>query len=388
MSAEKPRVGTILLVDDTPTNLGVLFESLSDSGFRLLVAEDGESAIAQVHYLKPDLVLLDVMMPGIDGFETCRRLKAEVATQDIPIIFMTALTDPVDKVKGLQIGAVDYITKPFQPDEVLARIHTHLALQNLQKQLQAQNLQLQAEILERQKVEQALRLLLHSVSHDLRNPVMGMTMVLQNLLKASDPDVAPPTMIPVSHSVLLRMAASSKRQLRLINSLLEAHTIETQGLQLHRQPLQLQPLIEQIVTEWQPLLQQCQATLHFQIAAALPLVNADADQLWRVFENLLANGLKHNPPQVSLVLTVQSTPTSVHCALQDDGVGMTTEQCQQIFELYQQGTTHRRREGLGLGLYLCRQIIIAHGGTMGVTSHPGSGTTFWFTLPLANPSEG
>ncbi|OUL28656.1 response regulator [Nostoc sp. 106C] len=150
---------TILIVDDTPTNLGVLFEFLADSGFQVLVAEDGEDAIEQMEYALPDLILLDVIMPGMDGFETCRRLKAKAITQDIPIIFMTALSETVDKVKGLSLGAVDYITKPLQHEEVLARVKIHLSLRNLTKELQEHSLRLEQEIQERFKVEQELVLL-------------------------------------------------------------------------------------------------------------------------------------------------------------------------------------------------------------------------------------
>ena len=126
----------VLMVDDTPANLGVLFELLSESGFRVLVAEDGEGALARAEYAQPDLVLLDVMMPGMDGFEVCAKLKQRASTAQIPVIFMTALTDTVDKVKGFELGAVDYITKPFQDAEVLARIRTHVTLQQLKAQLQ------------------------------------------------------------------------------------------------------------------------------------------------------------------------------------------------------------------------------------------------------------
>lgn len=143
MSAENNKKGVIVIVDDKPTNLGVLFDFLTDSGFKVLVAQDGESAIQKVEYAHPDLILLDVMMPGIDGFETCRRLKANPATQDIPVIFMTALSDTVDKVKGFSLGAVDYVIKPVQQEEVRARVTTHLTLRNLRHKLQEQNLQLQ-----------------------------------------------------------------------------------------------------------------------------------------------------------------------------------------------------------------------------------------------------
>ncbi len=149
--------GIIVIVDDTPNNLGVLFDFLSDSGFKVLVAQDGESAIQKVEYAKPDLILLDVMMPGIDGFETCRRLKAKPSTRDIPVIFLSALSDVVDKVKGFNLGAVDFITKPVQQEEVKARVTTHLKLRNLQKEVEAQNLKLQAEIQDKQRVQEFLR---------------------------------------------------------------------------------------------------------------------------------------------------------------------------------------------------------------------------------------
>lgn len=140
---------TILIVDDNQTNLKVLCNAISNSGWEILVATDGESAIEQAEYAKPDLILLDVMMPGIDGFETCQRLKKNSLTQDIPIIFLSALSDKFDKVQGLLIGGVDYITKPFQIEEVLARIHVHLKLRFLTKQLETQNQQLEQRVEER-----------------------------------------------------------------------------------------------------------------------------------------------------------------------------------------------------------------------------------------------
>ncbi|MEB3355651.1 MAG: response regulator [Synechococcales bacterium] len=147
----------LLIVDDHPTNIKVLSDLLIQQGFQVLIARDGENALQKLERITPDLILLDVLMPGIDGFETCRRLKDRPATQDIPVIFMTALADPVDKVKGLTMGAVDYITKPFQQEEVLARVSTHLRLRHLSKQLMEQNVQLQTEVRSRQLAETALR---------------------------------------------------------------------------------------------------------------------------------------------------------------------------------------------------------------------------------------
>lgn len=149
--------GVILIVDDTPTNLDVLFDLLESYGFKVLVAEDGESAIQRAEYGRPDLILLDIIMPQMDGFETCKALKVNQITKDIPVIFMTALTETVYKVKGLTFGAVDYITKPLQHEEVLARIKLHLSLRNLTKTLQEKNIRLEKEIFERQRSEEKIR---------------------------------------------------------------------------------------------------------------------------------------------------------------------------------------------------------------------------------------
>ncbi|MDY6803179.1 MAG: response regulator [Cyanobacteriota bacterium] len=157
MGTDNVQKGIILIVDDNPSNLGYLFKFLSDSGFKVLVATDGETALEQVEYAQHDLILLDIMMPGMDGFETCRRLKENPATKEIPVIFMSALSETVDKVKGFKLGAVDYITKPIQHEEVLVRVETHLTIRNLQKKLEDKNYRLQQEIIHRKRAEAVLQ---------------------------------------------------------------------------------------------------------------------------------------------------------------------------------------------------------------------------------------
>jgi PAS domain S-box-containing protein len=158
MSLESSNKGVILIVDDNPDNLELLFFFLSDSNFTVLLATDGKSAIEKVESAQPDLIILDVMMPGIDGFETCRRLKANESSKDIPVIFMTALSETVDKLRGFNLGAVDYLTKPIQEEELKARVTTHITLRNLNRSLLEQNLRLEQEIRKRQQKEDELRL--------------------------------------------------------------------------------------------------------------------------------------------------------------------------------------------------------------------------------------
>ncbi len=386
-SARNRAEATIFLVDDNPTNLGMLFNLLCNAGFKVLVGTDGERAIEQITYAKPDLVLLDVMMPGIDGFETCRRIKQNPDIQHIPIIFMTALTETVDKVRGFEVGAVDYITKPFEYEEVMVRLRTHLTIQNLRKTLEIQNQSLQQEIIDRTAAESALKVFIHAVSHDLRNPVTAMLMILQNLLNKASREINHPNPDPilVSRHVLERMAQSSDRQLSLIDSLLESHGNEVKGVILHLQSLKLKQIAQQAINDLQPLLDRDRATLSNLIPDDLPLLEIDALQISRVFQNLLSNALKHNPPGLSLTITacLEHNPTRILCTVEDNGIGMTIAQSDRLFELYAQGDRTKRSIGLGLGLYLCRQIVEAHGGEISVISTPNVGSKFSFTLPIS-----
>ncbi len=179
MNAEERSV--LLIVDDNATNLHVLSDVLDDAGFEVRVAQNGEMALQKVEYDPPDLILLDVMMPGLNGFETCERLKADSKTKEIPIIFMTALSETVDKVRGLSLGAVDYITKPFQQDEVLARVRTHLQISRLTKSLAEQNLQLRAEVRARMKAEEDLKNLADSLERQVESRTKELKDALTNL---------------------------------------------------------------------------------------------------------------------------------------------------------------------------------------------------------------
>lgn len=172
---------TILIVDDNHTNLNVLVDYLEEFGFEALVATNGERAIQQAQRFPPDLILLDVLMPGIDGFETCQRLKAEETTRDIPVIFMTALTDVKHKVAGFEVGAVDYVTKPFQQAELLARVSTHLTIRQLQKNLEEKNALLHREIGERKRLEAQLR---YDASHDNLTGLANRALFIERLEQA------------------------------------------------------------------------------------------------------------------------------------------------------------------------------------------------------------
>ncbi len=369
----------ILVVDDTPDNLRLLSAMLSEQGYKVRKALNGKTALNTIYQVPPDLILLDINMPSMNGYEVCQQLKEDVKTKDIPIIFISALDDVLDKVKAFDVGGVDYITKPFQSEEVMARIENQLTIQRQKKQLQQ-------EIKEREKTEKTLKIYLHAVSHDLRNPVLGFSLVLKNFLKQKQDN------IEISRKILEQMAKSCDRQLNLINSLVENQQLEMGGINLNLKPLNLVQLSQQLATEWQPMLKEKKAILSLDVAQDLPLVQVDSDRLWRVLENLMANALKHNEPGVELTLKADIirqerqdlNPQKIRCSLEDNGVGIDPKLAATLFERYHRGESAKKTLGLGLGLYLCREIIEAHGGEIGVVTEPGQGATFWFTLPILN----
>ncbi len=369
----------ILVVDDTPDNLRLLSAMLSEQGYKVRKALNGKTALNTIYQVPPDLILLDINMPSMNGYEVCQQLKEDVKTKDIPVIFISALDDVLDKVKAFDVGGVDYITKPFQAEEVMARIENQLTIQRQKKQLQQ-------EIKEREKTEKTLKIYLHAVSHDLRNPVLGFSLVLKNFLKKKQDN------IEISRKILEQMSESCDRQLNLINSLVENQQLEMGGINLNLKPLNLVKLSQQLATEWQPMLNEKKARLSLDVARDLPLVQVDSDRLWRVLENLMANALKHNEPGIQLTLKADIirqekqdlNPQKIRCSLEDNGVGIDPKLAATLFERYHRGESAKKTLGLGLGLYLCREIIEAHGGEIGVVTEPGRGATFWFTLPILN----
>ncbi|MBE9141677.1 hybrid sensor histidine kinase/response regulator [Planktothrix mougeotii] len=375
----------ILIVDDTPDNLRLLSSMLLEQGYKVRKAMNGKRAIQAVEAILPDLILLDIMMPEMNGYEVAKFLKESVNYQDIPIIFLSALNDPLDKVLAFDVGGVDYISKPFHVQDVLVRVKTQLMIRQQQKQLQAQNEQLKQEIQHRQNIESKLSLLIHAISQDLKNP---MTIILKGLKSLLTKNlVSDSSGIIVPRDIIARMVNSCDRQLTLINSLVETTDIEIQGVSLECKPLSIYTFIQTLVADWQPIITKNQALLKSNISQNLPLVKADSHQLLRIFEHLFSNAIKYNAPGITLtvaaeVISVENHPSFVRCTVSDNGVGINSEDRSTLFHLSQRENHLSKIKGLGLGLYLCRQIITAHGGKIGVISSPNQGATFWFTLPV------
>ncbi len=355
--------GTLLIVDDTPANVSVLYDFLTANDFKVLVAQDGKRAIQKVKYAQPDLVLLDIMMPGIDGFETCKILKADENTKEIPIIFMTALADTLDKVKGFKLGAADYITKPFQHEEVLARVNTQLKFSNLKKQLQTRTIELEKSNLE-------LDAFARSVAHDLKNPVnaiVGYSEILtEDCSVNSRPDEE---IIDTVHMV----NKAGKKMINIIESLLLLAGVNKQT-NVPIKPLNMQDIVDQVTQRLSYMIKEYQADI------VLPdnwlVAKGYAPWIEEIWVNYMTNGMKYGgkPPRLELGSTQEDD--MIRFWILDNGEGISEDA--ELFTPFTRLHTGDL-EGHGLGLSIVKQIIDKLGGKVGVETRKGCG--FYFTLP-------
>lgn len=425
-----PQKDTILIVDDTPTNLQVLFDLLSEQGYRVAIAKNGETALQRLESYQPNLILLDVMMPGIDGFETCQRLKANPTTATIPIIFMTALSDSVDKVKGLSLGAVDYITKPIQHEEVLARIQIHLQLRNATRIMEQRTEELnqaleslkqaQMHLVQSEKMS-ALGQLIAGIAHEINNPVNfihgNLTHVkeyTQNLLEfvqlyqkhypnpvAEIQERAEELEIEFLQTDLFKMIDSMKmgsdRIRDLILSLRNFSRVDEAGLKSVsiNEGIDSTLIILQHRLKARPDFPAIQVIKHY---AQLPEVECYPSQLNQVCMNILSNAIdslesrytndvlkesgvdQHNQPTITISTAVISN-NLITIKIADNGVGIPEAILGKLFDPF--FTTKSVGKGTGLGLSISHQIIAEkHHGQIECFSTLGQGTEFVITIPV------
>ncbi len=360
MSIKSTSKSTLLIVDDIPANVSVLFDFLSASGFKVLVAQDGESALQKAFYAIPSLILLDVMMPGIDGFETCRRLKNDAKTQDIPVIFMTALADTENKVKGFELGAVDYVTKPIQQEEVLARVNTHLTIRKLQKELEAQNQELDA--------------FAHTVAHDLKNPlnsVMGFADLLAEVVSEKLDLLDEETL-----EYLNNLKLASRKMMDIIESLLLLAGVSKQQVEL--QPLNMTEIVTQVQQRLAYMIKSTQAEII--LPDQWPVARGYAAWVEEIWANYLNNAMKYGGKPPRLELGAKKMAHQIRFWIHDNGNGLTKEEQAVLFTPFTR-LTKSRGKGHGLGLSIVQRIAEKLDGQVGVESAAGQGSTFFFTLP-------
>jgi two-component system, sensor histidine kinase and response regulator len=358
----------ILLVDDTPANLQLLSGMLRQQGYKLRPAPSGKLALRAAHALPPDLILLDIRMPEMDGYEVCELLKADPALKEIPVIFLSALSETTDKVKAFAAGGVDYITKPFQLDEVLARVETHLEIRRQRRQLQESYESLR-------RLESLRDSLIHMVVHDLRSPLIMVGDFLALLEKCESQNLS------TNASRFVVQARQAVDELvDMVNSMLDVSRMEAGELKLNRSRCQLNLLLREVASGFGPCGDAAEIVIE---APEQPVeVSADPALLTRVMRNLLGNALRYATGGGSVRAAVSRSGREARVAIADNGPGIPPEYHQRIFEKFGQVEDAGAGTGTGLGLTFCKFAIELHGGCIGVESEVGKGSTFWFTLPL------
>lgn len=353
---QPPPAPNILIVDDTPANVLLLVRMLAERGYRPRPVLSGKLALQAARAEPPDLILLDVTMPDMNGYEVCEQLKADPALKEIPVIFISARHETLDKVKAFRVGGVDYVTKPFQFEEVYARVKTHLHLRRLEK--------LRDD-------------LTHMVVHDLNSPLL----IIFNLLDILELDEA--RHLAASTRKFVALARLSAEELRnMIHSILDVSRLGTGEMKLQREPCDPGTLIRAVVAATQPLPGNRTVTLDAPESSLTVL--ADVVLLRRVFQNLFGNALQYTPTGGDIRVAVTASDREVRIAVIDAGPGIAPEDHQRIFEKFGQVEDPDHRQGTGLGLTFCKLAVEAHGGRIGVDSAVGHGSTFWLTLPRLN----
>jgi signal transduction histidine kinase len=387
-----PSKESILIVDDTPANLQLLAQMLSEQGYKVRMAQDGTMALMSIQSSPPDLILLDIMMPELNGYEVCSKLKASSFTKDIPIIFISALNEVFDKVKAFEVGGVDYITKPFQAQEVLARVEHQLHIRRLTQQLLEQNALLQQEVHRREIAEAEVRKSLSKeqelnqlksyfvsmVSHEFRNPLTTI-LGFAELIRDFDQQLTSEK----RQAYLRQIQESARRMTALLNDVLSIGQAEAGKLEFNPEPLDVEEFCRDLVEEIK-LGNSVQHIITFSRPSQLTKACMDKNLLRQILTNLLSNAIKYSPEGSAVTFDLICQDEKAIFDIKDEGIGISPEDQQRLFESFQRGSNVGKISGTGLGLTIVKKAVDLHGGQIAVKSEVGVGTTFSVAIPLNN----
>ncbi|MHC1775500.1 MAG: response regulator [Lentimicrobium sp.] len=360
----------ILLVDDLPENLAVLGNTLRNEGYQIAIANNGQQAIKIAVSRKPDLVLLDVAMPEMDGLTASRLMKENPESENIPVIFLTARTDTSDVLRGFEAGAVDYITKPFKSAELLARVSTHIELKQSRDLIFRQKTELTHLLATKDK-------LFSIISHDLRSPFAGLLTMINIMVEGFD------TYEKEELRVSMKLIRDTSEQMHtLMQNLLNWAKLQTSALEYKPTKLKLESLIRKSTDVLTLNSSKKGVQFNSEISDNF-YVMADPDLLRIILHNLLVNAIKFSYSGGTIHISCASDQNSITISISDNGVGMTQSQRENLFNpgnyLSTAGTANE--PGSGLGLILCKEMIEKMNGKIGVESWQGTGSTFWISLP-------
>ncbi len=367
--SNEARGTTLLIVDDKPQNLRLMSDFLAEHGFDLMLTRSGAQALEKVQLATPDLILLDVRMPDMDGFEVCRRLKADPRTASVPVIFMTAVDDTAHKVEGFGLGAVDYITKPLQREELLARIQHHLQLHRLQEELSSKGQDLALKNAE-------LEAYGHTIAHSLKTPLAAANRFLDILYKFKSDNLSD------EQRHLLQQACGALAMTgEVVDALLLLSTVAQQSVEAR--PLDMGRLVGQALNQLVDLQTHTKASV--QLPKAWPRASGYGPWVGEVWLNLLSNALKYGGSPPRLELGGARDGGYAHFWVRDNGQPLSEEERRSVFVPFTR-LHQERATGHGLGLATVQRIVSKLGGAVSVSGAPGGGNEFCFTLPTAPSS--
>ena len=361
----------ILIVDDVVSNVLLLKILLSNEKFQVCTASNGNGCIEMTKKEHPDLILLDVMMPDISGFDTAVILKKDEETKDIPIIFLTALNTPSDLVHGFQVGASDFLTKPFNKEELVMRVMQQISLVAAKRLIEKKNAELQATLNNRDKMYSV-------IAHDLRSPMASIRMVLNLVVQSASPE----TVGPELYTLLDQANRESEEVHDLLDNLLKWTKSQTGRLSVVTQDLDLNDIIPGVVDIFEMIAQTKKIKLNLQHTDQPLVVRADNDMLKTVVRNFMSNAIKFSPEGSSIDIKMSVEGDFAKISVRDHGVGIAPERLGSIFRKGETTYGTGGEEGSGLGLQLCQDFAQKNGGDCTVESVVGEGSTFSVLVPL------
>lgn len=409
---------TIVVIEDSKTQAEKLRALLARAGYDVVVAHDGESGLGLCRSLPhaPGAIISDILMPGIDGYEVCRRAKADPALRAVPVLLLTALGEPADVLRAVAAGADNYCTKPYDPATLVERVQHALdgaarahrdqppgaeGAAGAEVELHGERFALgtsmarlgdilvsslhdaSARYLELERSRERLAVIntqreevMRVVAHEMRSPLQSMLLISELCREKADDEA-------LLRSMPSRVTRMVQRLLRLIEDLSDLSSIDLGTLRLDRTPLDLVALVRDTAERVQSTISSHRFEIHTPDALE---VSGDVNRIEQVVTNFLTNAVKYSPDADRVVIQVASHGAYARVSVRDYGIGIAEEEVSRVFDRYFRTDKGKKRaDGLGLGLYICRALIEAHGGELGVESQIGKGSTFWFHLPLASP---
>lgn len=363
---------TVLIVDDNLNNVKIIALTLRPLNYKIVITTNGNSAIEMVERTKPDIVLLDIMMPGMDGYETCKIIKSKKENENIPVIFLTALNEKENIVQGFDAGGVDYITKPFNKDELISRVKTHLELKLTKDELLKTTNYLK-------EINAVKDKMFSIIGHDLRSPLGSVKMTLEFLSHT-----VPENLDDDFKSTFKLLVKATDEVFSLLENLLGWAKSQSGNLAINREEIYLAELVNGIHQLYSGNLTMKKLEFINGVDSGTT-VFADLYTVKSVFRNLVSNAIKFTPENGKITVRAKEAEGLVQIEISDSGVGISAKDLPRLFDATQHFTTYgtNNESGSGLGLLLCRDFVVQNGGDIEVKSEQGKGTTFIIVLPVS-----